>query len=212
MLLRRAARRLRPQTRGLSAMPTSFADYAEADETMQDYAGNVRRLGRLLGERVAANQEGAAVVAVVERFRHHAKKYRDAREAGDEAEAAKTFESVASEIASLAPGTLRDVARSFAHFLALSNAAEQEHRVRRLEAHRGDGAPLYPGKTDSCAGTLDYLLDEEHVDMTKIEAALASQQLEIVLTAHPTEVNRRTILKAPARRRVTRQKAGHARL
>ena len=43
MLLRRAARRLRPQTRGLSAMPTSFADYAEADETMQDYAGNVRR-------------------------------------------------------------------------------------------------------------------------------------------------------------------------
>ena len=89
MLLRRAARRLRPQTRGLSAMPTSFADYAEADETMQDYAGNVRRLGRLLGERVAANQEGAAVVAVVERFRHHAKKYRDAREAGHEAEAAK---------------------------------------------------------------------------------------------------------------------------
>ena len=55
MLLRRAARRLRPQTRGLSAMPTSFADYAEADETMQDYAGNVRRLGRLLGERVAAS-------------------------------------------------------------------------------------------------------------------------------------------------------------
>ena len=139
MLLRRAARRLRPQTRGLSAMPTSFADYAEADETMQDYAGNVRRLGRLLGERVAANQEGAAVVAVVERFRHHAKKYRDAREANQEAEAAKTFESMASEIASLAPGTLRDVARSFAHFLALSNAAEQEHRVRRLEAHRGDG-------------------------------------------------------------------------
>ena len=194
MLLRRAARRLRPQTRGLSAMPTSFADYAEADETMQDYAGNVRRLGRLLGERVAANQEGATVVAVVERFRHHAKKYRDAREAGHEAEAAQTFESMANEIASLAPGTLRDVARSFAHFLALSNAAEQEHRVRRLEAHRGDGAPLYPGKTDSCAGTLDYLLDEEHVDMTKIEAALASQQLEIVLTAHPTEVNRRTIL------------------
>ena len=68
-------------------------------------------------------------------------------------------------------------------FLALANAAEQEHRVRRLEAHRGDGAPLYPGKTDSCAGTLDYLLDEEHVDMTKIEAALASQQLESVLTA-----------------------------
>ena len=37
MLLRRATRRLRaPGTRALSAMPTSFADYAEADETMQD--------------------------------------------------------------------------------------------------------------------------------------------------------------------------------
>ena len=62
MLLRRAARRLRPQTRGLSAMPTSFADYAEADETMQDYAGNVRRLGRLLGERVALDRVGVVAV------------------------------------------------------------------------------------------------------------------------------------------------------
>ncbi len=132
---------------------------------------------------------------------------------GHEAEAAQTFESMANEIASLAPGTLRDVARSFAHFLALSNAAEQEHRVRRLEAHRGDGAPLYPGKTDSCAGTLDYLLDEEHVDMTKNVAALAAQQLEIVLTAHPDgSESEDDPLEAPARRRVTCKKAGHARL
>ena len=113
MLLRRAARRLRPQTRGLSAMPTSFADYAEADETMQDYAGNVRRLGRLLGERVAANQEGATVVAVVERFRHHAKKYRDAREAGHEAEAAKQRLQKAKEAGSKAARIAQGLAEWF---------------------------------------------------------------------------------------------------
>ena len=93
MLLRRAARRLRPQTRGLSAMPTSFADYAEADETMQDYAGNVRRLGRLLGERVAANQEGATVVAVVERF-----------ESGDQAQQTRLAAAVGADDGNAAGG------------------------------------------------------------------------------------------------------------
>jgi len=197
MLLRTTARRLRHtlRQRALASVPSSFADYGEADETSRDYAGNVRRLGRLLGERITAhNDEGAAVVAVVERFRHKAKTYRDALEAGNDKEAESTFAAMAAEIATLAPKTLRDVARSFAHFLALSNAAEQEHRMRRLEAHRGDGEPLYPGKQDSCAGTVDALMKEEELGMAAIEQALETQCLEIVLTAHPTEVNRRTVL------------------
>ena len=46
---------------------------------------------------------------------------------------------------------------------------------------------------DSCVGTIDQLLSEG-VSKDKIMAALVDQKIEIVLTAHPTEVNRRTLL------------------
>ena len=101
MLLRTTARRLRHtlRQRALASVPSSFADYGEADETSRDYAGNVRRLGRLLGERITAhNDEGAAVVAVVECFRHKAKTYRDALEAGNDKEAESTFAAMAAKV------------------------------------------------------------------------------------------------------------------
>ena len=66
--------------------------------------------------------------------------------------------------------------------------------MRRLEGSRGPGEALYGGKQDSCAGTLDSLVGDEGVSLEAIEAALSKQTLEIVLTAHPTEVHRRTVL------------------
>ena len=88
------------------------------------------------------------MVAVVERFRHHAKKYRDAREAGHEAEAAQTFEHGGSRRSRRGRyGT----SRGAAHF-SLSNAAEQEHRVRRRR--RTDGRAPCTGQNRQ-PGTLD---------------------------------------------------------
>ncbi|KAH8094969.1 phosphoenolpyruvate carboxylase [Aureococcus anophagefferens] len=142
----------------------------------------------------------AAQVAVVERLRHQARRWRDALHAGAENEAADRFATMAAEVATLKPAALRDVARAFAHFLALSNAAEQDQRVRHLATQRLGGSALFPEKRDSCAGVVAGLLDEGVAPAAVVDALLA-QKTEIVLTAHPTEVHRRTLREAPPRRR-----------
>ena len=83
---------------------------------------------------------------------------------------------------------------AFTHFLALANAAEGHHRARRLQASIGEkpSGALFP-KTDSCGGVLPQLLADGHSE-EEIFDALCNQTTELVLTAHPTEVNRRTIL------------------
>jgi len=91
------------------------------------------------------------------------------------------------------------VMRCFSIALNLVNSAEVHHRMRvlrqyELEADRvsTDGGPL-PMTEDSMRGTIQTLLDKGHTK-DEIFDAIMKQKVEIVLTAHPTEVNRRTIL------------------
>lgn len=91
---------------------------------------------------------------------------------------------------------LFNISRAFSNFLALSNSAENHHRIRRLRLHlnsSGSQYGLWP-KADSCSGSISNLL-KDGVSADKIMSALSSQNVEIVLTAHPTEVNRRTMLR-----------------
>jgi phosphoenolpyruvate carboxylase len=112
--------------------------------------------------------------------------------------------------------------RAFSHFLALSNSAENHHRVRRLrERALLSGSDLaLPAKEDSCGGSIRRLLNQG-VSGKEIMETMIHQSVEIVLTgicthysivvpvscrnvssfpfvlsciAHPTEVNRRTML------------------
>src|SRR6185436_9745938 len=88
------------------------------------------------------------------------------------------------------------VARAFAQFLALANIAEQHHRVRRRRdyARRPDQRPQ-PG---SCADAFARLQAGglAHADLLDAVRAL---RIELVLTAHPTETVRRTLLQAHRR-------------
>lgn len=87
------------------------------------------------------------------------------------------------------------MSRAFTHFLAIANAAEGHHRGRLLknenEVYEGDLHAL-SHKSDSCGGLLPELVGI--YDKETIYQNIVSQQVELVLTAHPTEVNRRTIL------------------
>ena len=76
-------------------------------------------------------------------------------------------------------------------FLATANAAEKHHTRRVLEEFNISKGAFYD-KVDSCGGVLGKLAEEHSPDV--VWEALASQTVELVLTAHPTEVNRRTIL------------------
>jgi phosphoenolpyruvate carboxylase len=95
------------------------------------------------------------------------------------------------------PQRLARVAKSFAHFLALTNSAENHHRIRRLrnalDAVRSPYG-LWP-KDDSCAGSLKCLVQQQGISEDEIFDALTSQVVDVVFTAHPTEVNRRTMLR-----------------
>lgn len=83
------------------------------------------------------------------------------------------------------------VARVFTHALNLVNIAENHHRFRMIRAEERENNDKLV-REDSFEGTIAKLAG---VDNEKIYEQLLKQKVEIVLTAHPTEVNRRTILR-----------------
>lgn len=123
----------------------------------------------------------------VERLRKLSKQWRE----GD----AEAFRALNREVAQLSPDEHYHVARAFANFLALANTAETHNKVRRLRdelAASSQVLPL-PSREDSCLGNIERLL-KDGVKPEAIYHALTTQKTELVLTAHPTEVNRRTYL------------------
>ena len=89
------------------------------------------------------------------------------------------------------------VMKTFSIALNLVNAAEVNHRMRLVRQDERDSlhhvGPL-PNVEDSVRGTMDILIETDNIDPDKIFEKLTTQKCEIVLTAHPTEVNRKTML------------------
>jgi len=148
---------------------------------------DIRVMGSLLGK-VIQEHEGPELFAKVETLRALAKTWRD--NGHDPA----AFADMADFCRSLSSQELYKVARSFTHFLGVANAAESHHRGRRVQQSLAAGE----AKADSCAGAIPALLEQGH-SADAIFQALATQTTELVLTAHPTEVNRRTILEKKRR-------------
>jgi len=141
---------------------------------------DIQLLGELLGE-VLREQEGRELYELVERVRALAKAARGGDSAaGDELQAL---------ISSLPVHDMHRVARAFAHFLALSNIAEQQHRIRRRRQYQADtSAPPQRGSMDA---SLCHLL-EAGIAADDIVKCVAELRVELVMTAHPTEIRRRT--------------------
>ena len=82
--------------------------------------------------------------------------------------------------------------------LNLVNAAEVQHRHRAIQQHesRKDpaGGPL-PLTEDSVRGTMEVLLESKQATPEEIYNQLTTQKVEIVLTAHPTQVQRKALLR-----------------
>jgi phosphoenolpyruvate carboxylase len=83
------------------------------------------------------------------------------------------------------------VARAFAQFLHLANIAEQHHRVRRRRAYQRD--PEARPQRGSCEDSFARLL-KAGISPERLYEAVCAVQIELVLTAHPTEVARRRIV------------------
>lgn len=91
--------------------------------------------------------------------------------------------------------TAARTARAFTLFFLLINAAEQVHRARRRRQYEAGGGELQPG---SARAVFRRLREKGH-DADEVATALAGLQVRPVLTAHPTESTRRTILDLQSR-------------
>ena len=143
---------------------------------------DVRLLGELLGDTLRAHG-GQALFDTVERVRALSK----ASRTGDRAQ----FAELASLLARLPVDAATPLARAFAHFLNLANVAEQHHRIRRRRAYLSTaGSPPQPG---SCEETFRRLV-AAGITPDALHDAICGLRIELVLTAHPTEVSRRTLI------------------
>lgn len=140
---------------------------------------DVHLLGELLGDTIR-NQRGEAFVDKIELIRKGAKAGRKGSLAGEQ--------QLRDTLASLADDELLPVARAFNQFLNLANIAEQYHRIRR---RRPDEAQPFENRV------LDELLQRLKADghqPDQLARQLGRLEIELVLTAHPTEVARRTLI------------------
>jgi phosphoenolpyruvate carboxylase len=120
----------------------------------------------------------------------------------------KALKQMIAQAKKLQPDQAKGVMRSFSIMLNLINAAEVQHRNRMVrrqhESIVGDseqqnnvvntGGPL-PMTEDSARGTMDALLKSGRVTADEIFEQLTKQKVEIVLTAHPTQVQRKSLLR-----------------
>lgn len=148
---------------------------SDLHEALRD---NVRSLGESLG-RTISDQRGDAFLGRLEQIRKLAKKSR-AEDDGARDQLLKLLHDLSDD-------DVLPVARAFTQFLNLANIAEEHHRVRRrLEV------------TDVCTPdsmcSLFARLRQRGFDAKTVAQTLSEMQVELVLTAHPTEVNRRTLI------------------
>jgi phosphoenolpyruvate carboxylase len=157
-------------------MPT---DVRDPHERLRD---DVRLLGGLLGDTLR-QREGAALYHIVERVRALSKSGR----AGSD----RDLDTLAELLRALPVESAVPIARAFSHFLTLANIAEQHHRVRRRRDYLRD--PNAPPQRGSCDETFERLL-ALGVTPDALHAATTSLRVELVLTAHPTAITRRTLI------------------
>ena len=143
---------------------------------------DIRLLGRILGDTVR-EQEGAEVFATVERIRRCSVQFRKEQDAGARAE-------LGSILDGLTPLRTIQVVRAFSGFSHLANLAEDQHHVRRSRAHRSAGSPPRP----SSFGFALQRVQAAGLGAAEVRAFFQDAMVRPVLTAHPTEVQRRSIL------------------
>jgi phosphoenolpyruvate carboxylase len=142
----------------------------------------IHLLGDQLG-RVISELESAEIFETEEEIRSEAK----ARRAGDEAAA----KSLLKRVAAMTANDARAVAASFATYFDLVNLAEENYRLALLRQQERENAPNPVRESIEEAISI---LKKRGITHQQMSDLLETLSIELVLTAHPTESRRRTIL------------------
>ena len=165
---------------------TRDVKFRGADPTASDddalLRADIRRLGRILGDTVR-DQEGADVFDLVERIRQTSIRFHrdDDKPARRELEAILDGMSIAD--------TVR-IVRAFSYFSHLANIAEDQNNIRQRRAQDMAGTAARPGTLTRALARAQ----EADIDANALRAFFAEAQVSPVLTAHPTEVRRKSTI------------------
>ncbi len=144
---------------------------------------DIRLLGRILGD-VIREQDGVAVFDVIEQVRQLSVAFR--RDA--DAQADKALKKL---LKALSADQTVSVIRAFTYFSHLANLAEDRHHIRRRTIRERAG--------DTQEGSIEVALSRLRwagIAPQQVTQTLAESYVSPVLTAHPTEVQRKSILDA----------------
>jgi phosphoenolpyruvate carboxylase len=153
------------------------AEEAAALEEDARLRNDIRLLGRILGDTVR-DQEGADVFDLVERIRQTSIRFhRD-----DDKPARRELELILDSMST--SQTVR-IVRAFSYFSHLANIAEDQNNIRQMRARSSGGTPGTLSQTLSHARAAGF----SAADLRKF---FATALVSPVLTAHPTEVRRKS--------------------
>ncbi|MEH7127388.1 phosphoenolpyruvate carboxylase [Neobacillus drentensis] len=159
---------------------------------------DVKLLGKMLGE-ILLNHGGSDLLDKVERIRLMCKTL---REHFDQA----IYDALKEEITSLSAPMRKQVIRAFSMYFHLINAAEQNHRIRRRRQYQlEDENIVQPSSIESAI----LSLKENNIKEDVIQDILNTLSLELVITAHPTEATKRSILEIQQRIAVILKSLNH---
>lgn len=142
---------------------------------------DVRLLGNLLGETLKLHA-GQDLFNQIEQIRALSKGARDGQ-----VEAEKQLEQL---FLSLEDAEILPLTRAFTHFLNFANIAEQYHVVRRRRQSEFDDTAESP---NPLVPLFDKFKQQE-ISADTLYQQICELKIELVLTAHPTEVSRRTLI------------------
>jgi phosphoenolpyruvate carboxylase len=173
----------RPVKTGNTPDTSNLTPARRSKTNEQPLVDDIRLLGRILGD-VIREQEGVDAYELVERIRKLSVAFR--RDADQEANGA-----LKKLLKGLTDDQTVSVIRAFTYFSHLANLAEDRHHIRRRAVHERAG--------DTQEGSIEVALARLRwagISPRAIATTLANSHVSPVLTAHPTEVQRKSILDA----------------
>ena len=147
---------------------------------------DIRLLGTFLG-RVIKDQEGISFFKTVEKLRLLSKNTLI------DINKSKVFFKISKEVKKLSPKNTFKITRAFSHILNLMNLAESLDASRKLNEYEN---PYFKNKNQNLfiEDIIESLFKNKKISDKKIYDQATKLDIGIVLTAHPTEVKRRTLI------------------
>lgn len=160
----------------------------EVNDSSYPLRKDVKMLGNILGD-ILVYHGGVELFEKVEKIRSMCKTIRNENDR-------EAYPVLKEEISNLSVPMRKNVIRAFSVYFHLINAAEQNHRIRRRRDY------LLESETSAQPGSVESAilsLKENNMDSEIIQNVLNSISLELIITAHPTEATKRSVLEIQKR-------------